>query len=243
MAISVYTAYKALKELTNKDQRGFITPQTFNAIAQPAQMMVFNDMLDSVRRKKRIRQGQVDGGFHLSATKRVKEDLSIFAVDLPLSFSNGVAEKPYDMGYCIGAELSNGKTVAIVYDENKIRHIVNSPLAAPTTAKPILLVSNSLQIYPSVAAAKLRYYKTPKGIDVDGLRTDTLPTYAYTTVNSIDTYDPINSTDFELPEYYLPYLLIEMGRMIGLNLRDRDVLSYSQIAGRDNDLMVDVTQG
>ena len=244
MPISSYTAYTALKDLANKDQRGAISPDTFNSFAQPAQMMVFNDMLESVRRKRRIRQGQIDGGFHLSSTKRIKEDLSLFAKDAPITFGiGGVADKPDDVAYIIAAETTDGTPIHVLYDENKLRYLTRSPLVAPTASNPTVLCSNSLQMFPtSVTSMVLRYYKVPKGIDSDGLKTASLPTYAYTTTNNIETYDPINSVDFELPEFYLPYLLIELGRMAGLNLRDRDVLAYAQIAEKDNDLMAAINE-
>lgn len=243
MALSVYTTYTALKDLANKDQRGFISPDTFNSIAQPSQMMVFNDMLESVKRKRRVRQGQIDGGFHLSQVKRLKEDLSVFAKDLPITFTNGVADKPEDLAYAISAETSAGLPIQILYDENKIGYLRNSTLAAPTTTNPVVLMSNSLQVFPSATTSVvLRYYKIPQGIDNNGDRTVSLPSYAYTTINNQDTYDPDNSVDFELPEFYLPYLLIEMGRMVGLNLRDRDVMAYYQMSKKDNDLMASISE-
>jgi hypothetical protein len=243
MALSVYTVYTALKDLANKDQRGFITPDVFNSLAQPAQMMVFNDMLESVKRKRRIRQGQIDGGFNLSSLKRIKEDLSIFAKDLPIAFGiGGTAEKPEDFAYSIAATKHDGTPIDILYDENKTAYLLRSSLGKPTVDNPVLVMSSSLQIYPaSVSSIILSYYKTPSGVDGSGLPSSTLPTYAYTTLNNIETYDPTNSVDFELPEFYMPYLLIELGRMAGLNLRDRDIMAYSQTTRRDNDLLEGAT--
>jgi hypothetical protein len=41
---SVNRVYSALKDLVNKDQRGFVTPAVFNNFAQVAQMNLFNKM-------------------------------------------------------------------------------------------------------------------------------------------------------------------------------------------------------
>lgn len=243
MALSTYTTYLALKDLANKDQRGFISPDVFNSIAPVSQQMVFNQMFDSVRKKRRMRQGQIDGGSNLSALKRVKEDLSTFAKDLPITFTTGVADKPDDFAYAISAELSDGTHVPILYDESKFAFVRNSTLLSHTTSKPYLLMSNSLQVTPSgTTTVTLRYYKRPEGIDNNGDRTINQPSYAYITVNGLDTYDPDNTVDFELPDFYLPYVLIEMGRMIGLNLRDTDLQRYSAIASKDNDLMVNANE-
>jgi hypothetical protein len=198
-------------------------------------------MLESVRRKRRMRQGQIDGGYHLSGLKRIKEDLSTFSKEYPLTFSAGVAQKPYDMAYSIAAELIDGTPIDIIYDENKIRYAVRSTLGAPTATAPAMLMTNVLKIYPTtITQGVLRYYHTPAGMKLQNgnyLRTDSLPTYAYTVVNGVEMYDTLNSVDFELPEFYFPYLLTELALMAGVNLRDRDVMAFSQMSSKDNNLM------
>ena len=41
MAISVDTVYQRVLALANKEQRGYITPQEFNLLANAAQMAIF----------------------------------------------------------------------------------------------------------------------------------------------------------------------------------------------------------
>ncbi len=57
---SVNRVYSALKDLVNKDQRGFVTPAVFNNFAQVAQMNIFNDMFDGFDRSKLTRLRNVD---------------------------------------------------------------------------------------------------------------------------------------------------------------------------------------
>jgi hypothetical protein len=45
---SVNTVYTALKNLANKDQRGFITPAVFNSFAGVAQLNVYNSLFDKL---------------------------------------------------------------------------------------------------------------------------------------------------------------------------------------------------
>ena len=40
---SVQAVYNSLKDLTNKEQKGFITPQIFNSLASLAQMNIYNE--------------------------------------------------------------------------------------------------------------------------------------------------------------------------------------------------------
>ncbi len=41
---SVERVYKAVRDIANKDQRGFVTPAIFNEFAGMAQMNVFNSL-------------------------------------------------------------------------------------------------------------------------------------------------------------------------------------------------------
>ncbi len=52
---SVNRVYSALKDLVNKDQRGFVTPAVFNNFAQVAQMNIYNDMFDGFDKSKLTR--------------------------------------------------------------------------------------------------------------------------------------------------------------------------------------------
>ena len=43
MAVSVDTVYQRVLAIANKEQRGYITPQEFNLLANQAQMEIFNE--------------------------------------------------------------------------------------------------------------------------------------------------------------------------------------------------------
>jgi hypothetical protein len=47
-------------------------------------------------------------------------------------------------------------------------------------------------------------------------------------------YDPSNSYDFELPDQYVPELVIEIAKMIGVNLRDSEVYAYAAQGQQSN---------
>ena len=52
---SVNQVYSALKDLVNKDQRGFVTPAVFNSFASVAQTNLFNKLFSDAALNKRIR--------------------------------------------------------------------------------------------------------------------------------------------------------------------------------------------
>ena len=65
---SVLNVYNALKDLSNKEQKGFVTENVFNSFAPIAQMNVYNEMFrDFASAKQQDRAGvliQEDTGPH-----------------------------------------------------------------------------------------------------------------------------------------------------------------------------------
>ena len=77
--VSVLQVYNALKDLTNKEQKGFITPQVFNSFAALAQMNIYNELFTELVDAKRLGRQSFDPGRDKSVRKQRLEDLAFFA--------------------------------------------------------------------------------------------------------------------------------------------------------------------
>ena len=42
--VSVQSVYETVKNLANKDQKGFVTPEIFNSFAKAAQLKIFHEI-------------------------------------------------------------------------------------------------------------------------------------------------------------------------------------------------------
>lgn len=234
---SVESVYFALKDLANKDQRGFITPTTFNRFAQVAQLNIFNRLFVDARKDKVARLRNIEGARPLGSKKQIKEDLSFFSKDQLLTQSNGVFDKPDDLARVIslrtdGNFLYGGSTstnIDIVYDEEKLHYILNSSLSVPTTSRPIAVLGEDIEVFPTtIKKVRVRYYKYPEGINpTTGARTAATPRFGYTVSNGVESYSAANSVDFELPDHYEAELVAEIAKLVGVNLRDADVFNYA----------------
>jgi len=228
---SVNRVYSALKDLVNKDQRGFVTPAVFNSFASVAQMNIFNKLFDDAALNKRIRNAQSDAGRDKSRVKQANEDLSHFSKLETISLTTGVGDKPSDLARVISVLTTDAtaKNVEIVYDEEKIDYILRSTLSAPSASFPVVLISLDVQVFPTnITSVKMRYYKKPEGLNVaTGARVAAQPKFGYTVVAGKEVYSAANSLDFELPEHYFAELVVEVAKLIGVNLRDQDVYSFS----------------
>ena len=148
---SVREVYNALQDLANKDERGFISPENFNAFAPVAQTKVFNSIFDRLTGLERLRIRNVDSAGDKSLIKQAKEDLARFSKEstrtrttgnhfsYPDDFAKVIAIRTYG-DVLLGT--STTKPVSIIYDEEKFAHVLNSTLSAPTTDRPVAFVSN-----------------------------------------------------------------------------------------------------
>ena len=102
--VSVLQVYTALKDLANKEQKGFITPQVFNSFASLAQMNIYNEMFSELIDAKRLSRQNFDPGRDKSIRKQKEEDLAIYlkTVVLQLPFM----EKPSDLSKIISNSSS-----------------------------------------------------------------------------------------------------------------------------------------
>ena len=219
--------YNTLKDLTNKDQQGFVSPTEFNRFAQIAQLNIFNGLFDELKDAKKLSRSGFNPMRDKSRMKRIEEDLSFFSKKLPVSKASGVFFKPDDLSRIISVstagsillDQSTKKPIELCYDEEKIERILISNLSAPTEDFPVALVSDNIHVFPtSINKIEIRYYKYPEGrVNSTGVRTSSLPTYV----------EGGTSIDFELREHYTSDLVYEIGKMIGVNLRDNDIVNYT----------------
>lgn len=236
MGASVREVYQSLRDIVNKDQRGFITPIEFNSLAAVAQMSIFNRMFADMTKIESLRKRNLDSARDKSRLKQIKEDLSTFSKTATIIKQNGVYSKPLDLAKIIsistlGQQLLGQTTsipIDVIYDEEKLHYVLQSNLSAPKETSPVAFLSDSISVYPSqINKISLRYYKQPEGISpITGQRTASLPKFGFTTSNAIEIYDPLTSIDFELPEHYTQEIVMEMASMIGVNLRDSSVYQY-----------------
>ena len=234
---SVREVYNALSDLANKDERGFVTPTEFNSFAPIAQQNIFNRLFQELTNVEALRKRNVDPARDKSRSKQIKEDLAVFSVQTNITKASGSFAKPDDFARLISLktfgdvllDVTNSVMIDSVYDEEKIDRILLSSLSAPTKSKPVALVRDTITVFPtSVNRITMRYYKQPEGLDPrTEAKTVALPRFGFTLSNGKETYEASTSVDFELPEHYTSELVLEMGKLIGVNLRDRDVYAYA----------------
>jgi len=240
---STIAVYNALKDLVNKEQKGFINAAVFNSLADIAQRTIFNEMMTELVEGKKLARNSVDVGNRLSYRERKIEDLSPFIVlDKEVQGgSNNTYPKPSNLFKIIS--IRNGAATPsnadpnpndvigeyeLLYDVAILDSIRNSKLSGPTRNFPVALIADKIYVYPTdTDQILISYYRQP-GSYYQGIASDFAPIYVNTLFNGIELPDPINTRDFMLPDHYIPEIVSVMAEMVGVHLRDGDVLQYSQ---------------
>ena len=201
---SVQAVYNSLKDLTNKEQKGFITPQIFNSLASLAQMNIYNEFFTELIDVKKLSRQGFELGRDKSIRKFKLEDLSFMVRSATVDSSNNVFDRPDDLSRIISIRINN----------------------TPTESFPVALIGREIEVFPStINSIIITYYKKPTSFEV-GTRNESPLQPAYNAFEQWDgslQFNPVGSLDFMLPDHCIPEIVNEMAKLLGVRLRDQNV--------------------
>jgi len=178
--VSIVRVYNIVRDIANKDQKGFISPNVFNSFARVAQQNIFNEMFNEMKLATALRRSGRDAGRDKSAYKMVEEDLSTYIINLVVEDEDAlqtaedgtnpdgafVFRRPRDFARIISMTVTDTNTsMELISDSEKVNRILNSNLSAPTQEFPVALEMNEVfEVFPdTIDAVSLRYYRQPGG--------------------------------------------------------------------------------
>lgn len=238
--VSIQRVYDTLKNLANKDQKGFVTPSVFNSFASLAQLKVFNEMATELVGAKKAAASGVDAGSVLSIRERKMEDMAYFTQQVNFNSQPfripGNVYKIISVSYNDPTDLDEGYgRCELITDPNTFEYIKKSRLSHPTDVYRVaLMYQDRIRVYPDDSSEQyyLYYYRTPgcysytnNGYQLD---VNLQPAYVVNVVDGIEIFSPTTSRNFDLPASYEQEVVYEIASMIGLNLRDAEMQQDAQ---------------
>ena len=186
MAINVNTVYSKVLTLSNKEQRGYITPQEFNLLADRAQNEIYENYFWKIKTTETKPKTQVD---HADALEMLEEKLHPFHVDY--SVTSDDANLTLTSMYRLISITREGKRMTQV-NKNEIDYINGNPLTEPSINRSIFVREddNNITIYPAPT--------TETSFEVTYYKQLTAPNWGYVVVNNKALYNSNESTDFQL---------------------------------------------
>jgi hypothetical protein len=202
MAISVDTVYQRVLALANKEQRGYITPQEYNLLANQAQMSIFESYFYSKNlrdRKEPNRTNEIDETDIDELLARKLAPFSIFqAVTSGTTFpANGTISSVARPVFQYGMVLSGNEPCqkVSVFEaqrlKNSTRHMATTSGRGPiycdsrTTGEDIQVYDGG--VAPVSSSVTVECFCAPRSVE-----------WAYVVVNSKALYNSNAAVDFEL---------------------------------------------
>mgnify|MGYP003150785229 FL=1 len=221
MSVDINTVYQRVLAITNKEQRGYITPQEFNFLANQAQLDIFEQYFYDINQFGRIPGNDTEYSDMLSI---LEEKISIFE-KTNIAIAGGTT-LPADL-YRLGSVIFNGAEAESISQKDYI-FITQSPLAQPTNDFPIYIRDHAgIKVYGKNATGAIE--QKTSGVTCNYVKTPASASWASNTVTGL--YDAGNSTQFELHESEETELVIKILALAGIILRDNSL--YGIASGED----------
>ena len=226
--VNINNVYQSVLVITNKDNRGYITPDEFNRLAEQAQNEIFASYFAR------------EAGYELNAfltsdfsdpNTYLAEKISVFYKELALTKLNNEFTYPDNL-YRVGV-VSVDDIVADRASNEEIKYINLSPLTAPVKKQPVYTLTDSgVVVYPSTitTGVKLDYLKQPVRPKWGYVSNVTIPYYDPTAFDpDNDSYDvAAKSYNFELHPSEENNLVVNILNYAGVVIKQPDVAGFAQ---------------
>ena len=240
--VNIDTVYQKVLVLANKEQRGYITPQEFNLMADKAQLEIFENHFHDLKtayhkvKNENSYSDEIDIILEkLQFFKQEGDNNSTFTLtDTTSQFDlRNLNPSIYRLDTVSAHEVGDDNTTIINHRElmelNRKEFIQaqKNPLTKPTSDRPVFVREggNIIKIDPSLNAnskISFHYWKKP-----------TPPKWAYVIVNSTPLYNFTLSVNFELHPSEEENLVTRILMLSGVIIKNMDLVQ-SAMADQQN---------
>jgi len=226
--VNINNVYQTVLVICNKDNRGYITPDEFNRLADQVQNEIFATYFP--KSAAYVSNTFIESDFS-NPTTYLEEKINVFYKEETLVKNSGKFTLPTDL-YRIGVPSVNN-IVADLASHDDIKYINLSPLTTPVATQPVYtMTGDSIAVFPStvVDGVKLDYIKIPLRPKWGYVVNATIPYYDPTLFDpATDSYDvAAKSLNFELHPSEENNLVIRILNYAGVVIKQQDVAGFAQ---------------
>jgi hypothetical protein len=214
--VSVDTVYQRVQAILNKENRGYMTPQEYNLLANQAQLEIFEQYFYDLSQFNRA--GEITNEY-ANIISNIREKISLFRTTATLSYASNVFALPENL-YRIGTIYYNSATEIEELDQNQFLYINASPLTKPDTTRPVFVRNgDNLSIYPTTITSNVdcSYVKIPSTAE-----------WGYQEISGTALYDATISTNYDLHESEEPVLVYKILSYAGLVIKQPEISTVAE---------------
>tara|TARA_R110002020_G_scaffold259020_2_gene472873 strand:+ start:254 stop:976 length:723 start_codon:yes stop_codon:yes gene_type:complete len=222
--VNVDTVYQKVLTLANKEQRGYITPQEFNLLANQAQLDILEQYFYDTNFYGRQPGNDTEYSDMLGI---MQEKLSELEIRLPnevvvngvydhraIGFPNAEVYKLGSVHARMPVELGSQIIEIEEVNNNELMNMILAPLTTPTISRPVYVNrQNGLNIFPStIIRIDLSYIRKPVPVQ-----------WAYVVVNDKPLYNSNISRNFSLHASEESGLVYRILALAGITIKDPEL--------------------
>jgi hypothetical protein len=237
MAISVDTVYQRVLALANKEQRGYITPQEFNLLANQAQMSIFESYFYAKNQRNRTEQNTSNEVDETSIDELLARKLSPFqsfqtvtsgTTFQPTVTVDSVAYDVFQTGMVLSGNEPCQKVSVFEAQrlKNSTRHMATTGGRAPIYCDS-RASGQDIQVYDGGVAP------VTSGVTVECFRVPKTVNWAYVVVNNKALFNNSSALaqNFELHKAETDTIVISILELVGIIMNKP---GFVQIAASKN---------
>jgi hypothetical protein len=237
MAVSVDTVYQRVLAIANKEQRGYITPQEYNLLANQAQLLIFEQYFYDIDTALDIPGNDTEYSDRITMLREKVAHFERFNIDMSAVSSATMTLPTSPTVHKLGTVFYNDSTRSVKVeriDAKEAEMMEQTSLYKATQLRPVYVrrSATQLQFYPSSA---LPAYSTST-VNCNYVAKPATVVWGYTVVNNQAMYNLTTSTDFELQASEETNLVYKILELAGIVLNKPGLVQIA--ATEDNELMV-----
>jgi hypothetical protein len=216
--VSIDTVYQTVQALANKEQRGYITPQEFNLLANQAQLDIFEQYLydlEAMRERRPLEHQLGDSVTHIM--HKLKPWYSIAPV---------VGGTTLPAGRCGQIFLNQGagrRTLKLI-DPDTVQDLLASRWHRLGLTDAVYFDDGDglIQVWDGTG-------QITTGVTCETITgKPTLVYWGYTVVNEKPTYDPAATKNFTLDSSEQTDLIVKILKLVGVSIEDPQLYQAAQ---------------
>tara|TARA_R110002020_G_scaffold155999_2_gene337488 strand:+ start:161 stop:901 length:741 start_codon:yes stop_codon:yes gene_type:complete len=234
--VNIDTVYQKVLLVANKEQRGYITPQEFNLLANKAQMEIFDGYFHDLKTAYHKVKNETS---HSDEVDMILEKLQVFkkentdaaftvAANTTTLDLNVLVPKVYRLDIVSAYDTSDDNSVTnsrefTQLSKREIVQALRNPLTKPTTDRPVFIREGAdiLRVYPQFASDSnviIHYWRKPIN-----------PYWMYVVVNQEALYNGAASKHFQLHPSEEENLVTRILELSGLVIKNQELSQSATI--------------